>query len=110
MKYLLILLLISTSSFLYSQSGLMYFKGDIQGQFRFTIRNDTMWILEDYVYTEDNKKRRFTHYWGERITARAKCGCVYYTEYSKFSFTLENNQFITCLYEPILGATWYYHK
>jgi len=99
-----------------AQSGTMYYKSGLdfhdvtQGQFRFEVKNDTLWILEDYVYEEDNKKKRFTNYWGERITAKAKCDCIYYTEYNKYTFTLSNNEFVTCLYEPIIGSNWYYRK
>ena len=104
------------STMVSAQSGILYyksgtdFKDEQQGQFRFEVKNDTLWILEDYVYEEDNKKKRFTNYWGERITAKAKCDCIYYTEYNKYTFTLSNNEFVTCLYEPIIGSNWYYRK
>lgn len=117
MKQLLTLILISLSSILYSQSGLMYYKCSqdgnniIQGQFRFTVENDSLSILEDYTYIEDNKHKRYTLYWKEKIIYKVNYYYVYYTDSARFIFSMnEQNEFITCLYEPSIGDSWYYKR
>lgn len=68
------------STILSAQSGTLYYRSGVdfkdvhQGQFKFEVKDDILWVLEDYVYKEDNKKKRFTNYWGEKITAKAECG------------------------------------